>query len=272
MALDLANLLERDPQTDLAQYVNEQYAQYAHPFFVMMADGRLITSGSQSFPEPLLAMARARLQRRRTRWRAAANAAARRPGSTRFERGGDRVRPRSERPPGSLRPSPIVVGGRLAGVVVVPPQAPFGFLLGRYAPMLALVAGGVLVVGTVLTSVLIFGPARRRLRALEEAAHRLGAGDLSARAPDRGGDEIAAVASAFNAMADDLSARADALAASDRVRRQLLADVSHELTTPVTAMRGYLETLDDAGVDARRGDAGALSAHRRRRDRHGSNG
>ena len=44
-------------------------------------------------------------------------------------------------------------------------------------------------------------------------------------------------------MADDLSARADALAASDRVRRQLLADVSHELTTPVTAMRGYLETL-----------------------------
>ena len=44
-------------------------------------------------------------------------------------------------------------------------------------------------------------------------------------------------------MARDLSARAEALAQSDRVRRQLLADVSHELTTPVTAMRGYLETL-----------------------------
>src|SRR5206468_3704168 len=52
-----------------------------------------------------------------------------------------------------------------------------------------------------------------------------------------------AVASAFNAMADDLSARADALAASDRARRHLLADVSHELATPITAMRGYLETL-----------------------------
>lgn len=33
------------------------------------------------------------------------------------------------------------------------------------------------------------------------------------------------------------------LAASNRARRQLLADVSHELNTPVTAMRGYLETL-----------------------------
>jgi len=95
----------------------------------------------------------------------------------------------------------------------------------------------------VLTTVLIFGPARRRLRGLETAARKLGAGDLSARAPDRGGDEIAAVASAFNAMAADLSTRAAALAESDRVRRQLLADVSHELTTPITAMRGYLETL-----------------------------
>jgi signal transduction histidine kinase len=138
---------------------------------------------------------------------------------------------------------PILVAGRTAGVVVVPPQAPFAFLLQRYAPVLTLVAVAVLVVGTLLTSALIFGPARGRLRALEAAARAFGAGDLSARAPERGGDEIAAVASAVNAMADDLAARSEALAASDRLRRQLLADVSHELNTPVTAMRGYLETL-----------------------------
>jgi len=249
VALDLANLLERDPRADLRHYIKEQYAQYAHPFFVMMADGTVIASGSETFPEPLMAMARARLQfgerirgerppgPRPDRFGPGAGERA-----ERFERGGDRF----ERDPAGfrfVRPSPILVNGRLAGVVVVPPQAPFGFLLGRYAPMLALVAGAVLVVGAVLTSAMIFGPARRRLRALEAAARKLGAGDLSARAPDRGGDEIAAVASAFNAMADDLGARAEALAASDRVRRQLLADVSHELTTPVTAMRGYLETL-----------------------------
>src|SRR5204862_8292394 len=95
------------------------------------------------------------------------------------------------------------------------------------------------------------GPARRRLRALEPAARRLGSGDLVARAPDRGGDEIAAVARAFNAMANDLAACAEALAASDRARRQLLADVSHELNTPVTAVRGYIETLamPEMGLD-----------------------
>src|SRR5206468_3534034 len=71
-----------------------------------------------------------------------------------------------------VRPAPIFVGGRVAGIVVVPLQAPFGFLLSRFAPMLALVAAGVLILGTVVTSLMIFGPARRRLRALETAARR----------------------------------------------------------------------------------------------------
>jgi signal transduction histidine kinase len=44
-------------------------------------------------------------------------------------------------------------------------------------------------------------------------------------------------------MAGELTIRAQALAASDKARRQLLADVSHELMTPLTAMRGYVETL-----------------------------
>jgi len=250
IAFDLSGVLERDPSTDLAQYVRDQYAQYEHPFFAMMSDGRLITSGSSSFPDPLLRLARARLDRGdigrglrdealpRPDAAAPPPDGAPRPNRPRFGQGFGGPGFRGER-----GPSPIVVAGHLAGVVVVPPQAPFSFVLSRYGPMLAVVAIAVLGVGTVLTSVMIFGPARRRLRALETAAKELGAGDLSARAPDRGGDEIAAVASAFNAMAKDLGERANALAVSDRLRRQLLADVSHELNTPVTAMRGYIETL-----------------------------
>jgi signal transduction histidine kinase len=265
VALDLANLLEREPQADLTKYVRDQYANYTHPFFVMMTDGRFITSGSKSFPESMIRMARARLQGPPPRFQRFEGQRFEGPrpdgprpdGPTdrpRFGRGDrpdwwqqpDRFVERFERDAAGapfVRPAPIVVDRKLVGVVVVPPQAPFGFLLSRFAPMLGLVGGGVLIVGTVLTSLMIFGPARRRLRALEGAARRFGAGDLAARAPDKGGDEIAAVASAFNTMADDLAARADALAAADRARRQLLADVSHELNTPVTAVRGYLETL-----------------------------
>jgi signal transduction histidine kinase len=242
VALDLTTVLEGDPHADLDRYVHERYAQYTHPFFVLMDDGRLITSGSRSFPAPLIAMARARLQRAAQR----ESERTQPPPFLRADRfdgqGGERL-DRDPNGPPFARPAPIFVHGVVTGLVVVPRAAPFGFLLGRFAPMLTIVAAVVLVLGTVLATVLIFGPARRRLRELESAALRLGGGDLSARAPDRGGDEIAAVASAFNAMASDLSARATALAESDRVRRQLLADVSHELTTPVTAMRGYLETL-----------------------------
>jgi signal transduction histidine kinase len=83
---------------------------------------------------------------------------------------------------------------------------------------------------------------------VQAATERLGGGDLSARAPEYGGDEVAALAQSFNRMADELASRARALDASDRARRQLLADVSHELMTPLTAMRGYIETLTMAEV------------------------
>jgi two-component system sensor histidine kinase BaeS len=145
--------------------------------------------------------------------------------------------------------SPIMTHGELVGAVLAPTRPPYSFLLVRFGPVLAVVAAAVLVMGTALTSLVVFGPPRRRLHTLEAAARKFGAGDLSARAPDGGSDEISAVAQAFNAMASDLSARAEALDLSQRARRQLLADVSHELNTPVTAMRGYLETLTMADME-----------------------
>jgi two-component system sensor histidine kinase BaeS len=91
---------------------------------------------------------------------------------------------------------------------------------------------------------------------LEHAAHRLGEGDLTARAPQAGGDEIARVAAAFNRMASELETRDTALRTSDALRRQMMADVSHELKTPLTAMRGYIETLrmPEVALDADRRD------------------
>ncbi len=148
---------------------------------------------------------------------------------------------------GPVVSAPIQVAGQLAGLVLLPPPPRRG-LLGQAADLLSLPGTLLLLTAGALAGVVIFVPARRRLRALEDAAERFGSGDLGARAAVEGRDEIAGLAQAFNQMAADLEARTTALETSNRLRRQMLADVSHELRTPLTAMRGYLETLAMADV------------------------
>jgi signal transduction histidine kinase len=128
-------------------------------------------------------------------------------------------------------------------MVVLPPPPPRG-LLANVGELLTLPGTLALVAITASAAFVIFAPARNRLRALEHAAERLGAGQLDTRARVHGRDEIARVAAAFNHMAVDLQRQTEALRLSDRLRRQMLADISHELRTPLTTMRGYLDTLD----------------------------
>src|SRR5690606_16576318 len=119
--------------------------------------------------------------------------------------------------------SPIEVDGRLVGIVVVEPRGPqWWFLLRAFGSTLAVVGIGLLLVGAAVASLVIFRPARERMRKLEEAAVALGAGRTSVRASEQGADEVAKLARAFNRMAA-------ALEESDAARRRLLADVSHEL-------------------------------------------
>src|SRR5438093_133058 len=104
----------------------------------------------------------------------------------------------SRRPPSGRSPN------NLAAIVA----ADVGSAIARaVAQLLSLPGTLLLVLATIFVAAFIFEPARRRLRALEHAAKRLGSGDLSARAPETGGDEVAYVAAAFNGMAADLAAR-----------------------------------------------------------------
>ncbi len=161
------------------------------------------------------------------------------------DRGPDRGRPSGRGGPRyPTESAPIVVGGADVGIVAVPANPPPVFVaLRELGPTLTWFGLGLLGVGATLTALLVFRPAHKRLRTLEQAARALGEGRTDVRATETGGDEVSSLARTFNRMAVDLDSRATALAQSDRARRQLLADVSHELMTPLSAIRGYVETL-----------------------------
>jgi signal transduction histidine kinase len=135
--------------------------------------------------------------------------------------------------------APLMIGGRVVGVLgIVPPTT-----VEQFGPGMIIIGLALLVSGTLVSSVLIFSPVRSRIHDLQRAADSLRSGDSRARAREDGADEVADLAHAFNAMAGELGERAAALEGADRRRRQLIADVSHELMTPLTAVLGHLETL-----------------------------
>jgi signal transduction histidine kinase len=197
-------------------------------FVLVMKDGRVLTSGRGLPPPSLVRMARRRLDAETI----------------------DQLRETDRRPEFRRLPgfAPIVVHGTAVGLVVSAPFRSYREVASELGPLMVVLGLSLLALGTALAAGLIFGPARRRLAQLEDATRTIAAGDLTARAPEEGGDEIATVAHAFNDMAAELARRADAEERSTRMRRQLLADVSHELRTPLTAMRGYSETLTMPGL------------------------
>jgi two-component system sensor histidine kinase MprB len=86
-------------------------------------------------------------------------------------------------------------------------------------------------------------PLRRLTMAAEHVAETR---DLSERIEPTGEDEIGRLAVSFNAMLDALERSMNALDASVHAQRQLVADASHELRTPVTSMRTNVEILQQA--------------------------
>ncbi|HOU39986.1 MAG TPA: HAMP domain-containing sensor histidine kinase [Promineifilum sp.] len=86
------------------------------------------------------------------------------------------------------------------------------------------------------------------LRQMAAAANRLAAGDPAARAPITGRDEVARLGASFNAMADQLQAAAHRREEVETLRRNLIAWTSHDLRTPLTAIRVRVEALHDGIV------------------------
>lgn len=163
--------------------------------------------------------------------------------------------------------TPLIVDGTVVGLVGITPRSMFE----RYGGLMVALGTGLLFIGNLALALLVIQPIRSRLGGLRGAAARLRDGDLTARAPVRGGDEVAELARVFNEMATQLTRRTSDLETSDRLRRQLVADVSHELMTPLTSVLARLETLGmgelDLSIDQRAAQVAGATAEARRLER-----
>jgi two-component system sensor histidine kinase BaeS len=82
----------------------------------------------------------------------------------------------------------------------------------------------------------------RPVRLLTGASRQLAEGRLDVRVPAEGQDELARLSASFNKMAQ-------ALQRSEERQRRLIADVAHEMRTPLSNLRGYLEGLADGVIE-----------------------
>ena len=99
-------------------------------------------------------------------------------------------------------------------------------------------ASVVLVAGLLLIFVLT-----RNVRKLSDAVRQVQAGEFATRVEIAADDEIGQLGRAFNEMAATIETSHEALRQTDTLRRELVANISHDLRTPLASIEGYAETI-----------------------------
>ncbi|MCZ2822303.1 MtrAB system histidine kinase MtrB [Modestobacter sp. VKM Ac-2977] len=131
----------------------------------------------------------------------------------------------------------------------------FAFPLDQEQESLGLIRSTVVISGTalvlfvvgigVLVTRLVVGP----VRSAAGGAQRLAAGHLEERLAVRGEDDLARLATSFNAMAESLQKQITQLEGLSQLQQRFTSDVSHELRTPLTTVQMAADVLHEARAD-----------------------
>ncbi|EAZ80841.1 sensor histidine kinase [Algoriphagus machipongonensis] len=121
-------------------------------------------------------------------------------------------------------------------------------LLGSYWMKLTFESILITMVVALLIGLVLFGLLTRHLRKIVQAVEQFRDGDLHARVPEaKSESELAVLGNTFNHMADTILGNIEELKKVDSLRRELIANVSHDLRNPLAIINGYVETLQIKG-------------------------
>jgi len=132
-------------------------------------------------------------------------------------------------------------GAGISAILVALPESSRRDVWADLFPRL-LFAGMVGVVAGAVAAALLWGSLFRTLRKATGAIRAVAAGDYEQRVPETGPSEV-------KALARDVNRMADSVRSSQQTLREFLANVSHELKTPLTSIRGFAEALEDGTLE-----------------------
>lgn len=130
----------------------------------------------------------------------------------------------------------IILAGEEHGSVIASLRNSFMLKLGATSFFLALI-------GTFLIGLLALWFLTKNLREIIHVVKRFKEGDMDVRIRKKTKDDFGLLSETFNEMADTLVDNIDRIKSNERLRRELIANVSHDLRTPISIMQGYVETL-----------------------------
>ncbi|MGH2494598.1 MAG: HAMP domain-containing protein, partial [Ktedonobacteraceae bacterium] len=149
-----------------------------------------------------------------------------------------------------------VSGGKVIGALLLaqPYKYPQGFAPGDVLGTLdtvILITGAIIALLVVAFSVIMTRRLTRPLVSLTAAAEQMKGGDYSQRVDTpQSRDEIGALAQTFNDMAGKIETDVTELRRQDQLRRDMIANIAHDLVTPLTAIQGFSEAIADEVISA----------------------
>jgi signal transduction histidine kinase len=117
------------------------------------------------------------------------------------------------------------------------------FVFGSYILRLGVRSMTITIIAAALLSLVAIGLITKNMRKIVSVVRRFKEGDLNARIKFKSKGELGEFAGSFNEMADTIVKNIDEIKTMDNLRRELVANVSHDLRTPLATIQGYIETI-----------------------------